>query len=54
MRINTVSSTKYGLEGGTKIQVQQRWLKSMSMNNALIMPENTIGCRKLNSSEPNE
>ena len=54
VRMNTVPSTKREWEGGAKIHVQRRRLKSMVMNNTLIMLENTIRHHKLNSSEPNK
>lgn len=48
VRMNTVASS------GTEIHVQQRRLKTMAMNNTLIMLENTIQHHKLNSTEPNK
>lgn len=54
VRMNIVPSTKHEWEDGTKIHVQRRRLKSMLMNNTLIMLENTIQHHKLNSSEPNK
>lgn len=53
-RMNTVPSTKQGWESGTEIHVQQRQLKTMVMNNTLIMLKNTIRHYKLNSSKPNK
>lgn len=52
--INSEPTTMHEWEGGTKIHAPRRQLKSMLMNNTLIMLEKTIRHHKLNSSEPNK